>query len=466
MTQEDRSASAGHVLVVEDDESIREGLARALQATGLSVTVAATLAEARALLATQAAACDCVLLDLRLPDGDGLSLLADMRASPDPPPVIVATSYDDGERIIRAMRLGAHDYITKPFDLVALRRLVRDATRAHALARQTVAPDESTEDAELVGRSAAMRAVWKAIGRAAASDASVLITGPTGVGKEVVARAIHRHSRRADGPFVAVNLAGLAPSLLESEMFGHERGAFTGASHTRQGRIEAAAGGTLFLDEIGDLGPELQTKLLRLIEERTFERVGGNQALRADVRFIAATLAPVKPGADGARLRQDLYYRLAVFEIDIPPLSQRRDDLPSLVRHGVERARARGISDEAMAALCAREWPGNVRELLHGVERATVVAGGQVIDLRHLATAPAPSGALSVALADQIGRMTMREAVAFVERTMVGGALEREGGNRSRAARLLGIGRPLLYAKLREHGLAAVDQAPDDDVDE
>jgi DNA-binding NtrC family response regulator len=462
MATEADDPPGGCVLVVEDEEAIREGLVRALRGSGLEVVAAPTLAAARAAFATHA--CDCILLDVRLPDGDGLDLLAEVRATDGAPPVVVATSFDDGERIIRAMRLGAHDYVTKPFDLAQLRQVVRGAARAHALARR-IEPPGAPDDRELVGRAPAMRAVWKAIGRAAATDAPVLVTGPTGSGKEVVARAIHRHSRRAGGPFVAVNLAGLAPSLIESELFGHERGAFTGAAQRRKGRVEAASGGTLFLDEIGDLEPSLQTKLLRLLQDRSFERVGGTDTLVADVRFVAATLAPVKPGAEGARLRQDLYYRLAVLEIEVPPLAARREDLPLLVRHGVERARARGISEEALALLCAREWPGNVRELLHVVERAAALAGAEVIDARHLPQPTPQASSFARALAEQLGSLTMREAVALVEQTMVTVALERTAGNRSRAARLLGIGRPLLYAKMREHGItsAAPPDAEEDD---
>jgi DNA-binding NtrC family response regulator len=449
------------VLVVEDEPSIREGLVRALRAASLSVIAAESLAEARAALRSRA--CDCVLLDLRLPDGNGLDVLAEIRTSVEAPPVIVATSYDDGERIIRAMRLGAHEYVTKPFDLPALRNAVLGATRAQALSRSVGPPGGLAEDGDLVGRCAAMRTVWKAIGRAAASDASVLVTGPTGAGKEVVARAIHRHSDRQRGPFVAVNLAGLPASLLESELFGHEKGAFTGAAQRREGRVAAAAGGTLFLDEIGDLAPELQTKLLRLPQERTFERVGGTEPIAATVRFVAATHAPVRPGAAGGRLRPDIYHRLAVLEIEVPPLAERRDDIPLLVRHGLDRVSARGISADALAALVRRDWPGNVRELLHVVERAAVLAGSEVVDLRHLPEPTPQANVLARALAEQLGTMSMHEAVALVERTMVSVALEREKGNRSRAARLLGIGRPLLYAKMREHDLNAPPEAEEED---
>ena len=464
MSSTEKPASPVKVLVVEDEPSIREGLVRALRTASLDVVVADTLSAARTLLARETIAC--VLLDLHLPDGDGLDLLAELRLSRDAPPVIVATSYDDGDRIIRAMRLGAHEYVTKPFDLPGLRKAVFGATRAHELARRIEPPRDAGEPGDLVGRGPAMRLVWKAIGRAAASDSSVLITGPTGAGKEVVARAIHGHSGRHGGPFIAVNLAGLPGSLLENELFGHERGAYTGAAQRRDGRVTAASGGTLFLDEIGDLAPDLQTKLLRLLQERTFERVGGNEPLVADVRFIAATHAPVRPDAEGGRLRPDLYYRLAVLEIDVPSLAQRPEDVPLLVRHGLERVRARGISEEALAALCRREWPGNVRELLHVVERAAALAGDEVVDVRHFPEPTPQASQLARTLAEQLGTMSMRETVALVERTMVGVALERERGNRSRAARLLGIGRPLLYAKMREFDLSSPPQAALDEDDE
>ena len=468
--EEDRGAAAARpwVLVVEDEENIRDGLVRAIRKAGLDATAAPDLASARDALARQDY--DCVLLDVRLPDGDGLDLLAEMKNGRAPAvPVVVATSFDDSERTIRAMSLGAYDYVTKPFDLTALRATILEAVRSRALARR-VEPqsDEIEGDARMVGRSSAMHALWKAIGRAAATDASVLVTGETGTGKELVARAIHRHSRRAQGPFVAVNLAGLPTSLLESELFGHERGAFTGAAQRRIGRVEIAAGGTLFLDEIGDLDPALQSKLLRLLQEHTFERVGGNEPIASDARFVAATLAPVRPDLPDARLRPDLYYRLAVLEIEVPPLRARRDDVPHLVRRGVERARARGISDEALELLRARDWPGNVRELLNVVERAAVLAAGEVIDVRHFPHATPDAVGLARTLVQTLGDLTLREAVALVERTMVTVALERVNGNRSRAARLLGIGRPLLYAKMREHGIMISHEGepPDDEPDD
>ena len=311
---------------------------------------------------------------------------------------------------------------------------------------------------ELVGTSAAMLAVWKLIGRAASSSAPVLITGETGTGKEVVARAIHGHSGRARHPFVAVNLAALPPTLIESELFGHERGAFTGAAARRAGRFEAAAQGTLFLDEIGDLDMPLQTKLLRVVQEGTYERVGGDDVVASQVRIIAATSRPVRPGVAGAALRDDLYYRLAVIEIEVPPLRARRSDIPLLVAHALRGTPARAVSEEAMERLAAYGWPGNVRELFHVIERAAVLTGGEVIDAGNLPepirNAP-PAAADSSRTAPSPGTtdLSLRPSVARLERSLILQALEQAKGNRSAAARLLGIGRPLLYAKLEEHGI-------------
>ncbi len=445
------------VLIVEDEPGLRQGLCDVMSAMGLSPVAAAGIAEGRRSLGTQAI--DCVLLDIRLRDGDGLDFLRELRAGPSRDvPVIVATAYGDSERTIRAMRDGAFDYLTKPFDLPLLRTTVLRATKQRALSRAAAPlPAASAESAGgLIGTSAAMLGVWKLIGRAAASTAPVLITGETGTGKELVARAIHSYSARADQPFVAINLAALPPTLIESELFGHERGAFTGATGRRAGRFETAGEGTLFLDEIGDLDPTLQTKLLRSVQEGTFERVGGDEALRTRARIIAATNRPVRPGSAGATLRDDLYYRLAVIEIEVPPLRARRSDIPQLVNHALRGTPARAVSEEAMAGLLAYDWPGNVRELFHVLQRAAVLCGGEVIDAVDLpepATTTTPAGAGAAPMNED--DLALHPAVARLEKQLILRALERAKGNRSAAARLLGIGRPLLYAKLEEHGIAA-----------
>ena len=439
------------VLIVEDEPGLRAGLVAAVERLGLRALAAAGLGEARLLLAAETI--DCVLLDIRLRDGDGLDLLGEIRATQPDLPVILATAYGDSERTIRAMRDGAFDYLTKPFDFPLLLGAVERAVKLRTLSRNLAAPSAPPSPGGLVGSSAAMLATWKLIGRAAASSTPVLITGETGTGKELVARAVHEYSARGPQPFVAVNLAALPPTLIESELFGHEKGAFTGATGRRAGRIESAGGGTLFLDEIGDLDGALQTKLLRVLQDGAYERVGGNEPLSNGARVVTATNKPVKPGQPGAALREDLYYRLAVIEIEVPPLRARRSDIPLLVAHALVGTPARALSEEAMATLLGHGWAGNVRELIHVVQRAAVLCGGEIIDVTNLPDAIRAERAPRAEAEE--ASLTLREAIAQLERRMIARALERAGGNRSEAARQLGIGRPQLYAKLDEYGLGS-----------
>jgi DNA-binding NtrC family response regulator len=452
------------VLVIDDERGVREGLCRAVSAAGHRSVAASGVVEARAAIAKEAP--DCVLLDVRLKDGDGLAFLAELRGGLAPEaPVIMATAYGDSERTIGAMKSGAFDYVTKPFDLPALLATVERAVRQRDLARAVphgpATPAQPVAEGALIGSSAAMLAVWKMIGRASSSDAPVLLTGETGTGKELVARAIHQHSSRAAGPFVAVNLAALPETLIEAELFGHERGAFTGAVARRPGRIELAAGGTLLLDEIGDLDLSLQTRLLRVLQDGRYERVGGTEVLTSRARVIAATHKPVRPGQPGARLREDLYYRLAVIEVELPPLRARRSDIPLLVAHALTSSPARAVSEEAMNLLQAYAWPGNVRELVHVVQRAAVMCGAEVIDVGDLQPAlrATPSMPPSAPVngdgpGEPYASMPLRDAVSLLEKRMIEMALAKAGGNRAEAARVLGIARPQLYAKLDEHGLA------------
>ncbi|HEY7956280.1 MAG TPA: sigma-54 dependent transcriptional regulator [Polyangia bacterium] len=446
------------VLIVEDEPGLREGLVGAVETLGYSALTACGLGEARRLLASEPV--DCVLLDIRLRDGDGLELLRELRAGPQRDvPVIIATAYGDSERTIAAMRDGAFDYLTKPFDFPALLATVGRAVKQRAQAQALSTPAPPPARGGLVGTSTAMLAIWKLIGRAAASDAPVLITGETGTGKELVARAIHDYSARAPEPFVAVNLAALPPTLIESELFGHERGAFTGAAQRRSGRIEAAGSGTLFLDEIGDLDVALQTKLMRVLAEGRYERVGGDQPQPSGARIVSATNKPVRPGEAGAVLREDLYYRLVVIEIEVPPLRARSSDIPLLVAHALSSTPARAVSEEAMARLGSYHWPGNVRELIHVIQRAAALCAGDVIDVSNLPEPLRDPRARPIRADDEPG-VTLREAVAALEKQMIVRALERAGGNRSEAARQLGIGRPQLYAKLEEYGLS--DRPPEE----
>ena len=448
------------VLIVEDEPGLRDGLVAAVETLGFQGVSAAGLVEARAVLAARAV--DCILLDIRLKDGDGLELLRELRGGSPPPdaaptdiPVIIATAYGDSERTIRAMRDGAFDYLTKPFDLPVLLATVDRAVKQRALSRKLSKkePEVEATRAGLIGASAAMLSIWKLIGRAASSDTPVLITGETGTGKEVVARAIHEYSARASEPFVAVNLAAVPSGLVESELFGHEKGAFTGATSRRAGRIELAKGGTLFLDEIGDLEPSLQSKLLRVLQDGWFERVGGSERLRLEARVLSATHRAVHPSAPGCALREDLYYRLAVIEIAVPPLRLRRSDIPLLVAHALKGTPARAISEEAAKCLASFDWPGNVRELLHVIQRAAVLSGGEIIDAENLPESVRKGPPASTRLAEELEAMPLREAIASLERRMILRALERASGNRSEAARKLGIARPQLYAKMEEHGI-------------
>jgi two-component system response regulator AtoC len=458
----------GTILIVEDERGVREGLVRAVESKGYRAVGAAGIAEARARLSE--GSIECVLLDVRLKDGSGLELLREIRhdLAPDVP-VIMATAYSDSDRTIAAMKAGAFEYVTKPFNLPILLDAVARAVKKRELSRTAVhATSDDPSSAEssdsvgrpggLIGASAAMLGVWKVVGRAAASDAPVLIVGETGTGKELVARAIHEHSARANDPFIAVNLAALAPTLIESELLGHEKGAFTGALTRRQGRIELAGAGSLLLDEIGDLDVALQTKLLRVLADGRFERVGGTETLTSRARILAATNKPVRPNQPGAALREDLYYRLAVVEVEVPPLRARKSDIPLLVAHALSQTKARAVSEEAMQLFLGYRWPGNVRELMHVVQRAAVMCGGEVIDAGDLPEAIQSSPATAPA-SGSYETMPLREALAALEKRMIEGALERAGGNRAEAARILGIARPQLYTKLEEHGLSGRKEA-------
>lgn len=451
------------ILIVEDEKGIREGLQAAVETLGHRALLSPGISVARELLSRSEI--DCVLLDIRLRDGDGLELLRELRqGARRDVPVVMVTAYGDSERTIRAMRDGAFDYLTKPFDVPVLlstvERAIKQRTLTQTLHSEQPKVPSPLQAGSLVGTSTAMLAIWKLIGRAAATQVPVLITGETGTGKELVARAIHDYSTSAQQPFVAVNLAAVPSSLLESELFGHEKGAFTGATVRRAGRLELAAQGTLFLDEIGDLEGALQTKLLRVLADGCFERIGGSETLQNRARVITATHKPVHPAEPGCVLREDLYYRLAVIEISVPPLRARRSDIPLLVAHALEGTPARAVSEEAMGCLMNYRWPGNVRELMHVIKRSAVLCGGEVIDVPALPIGLCTTS--STVTAKDVGRTeswqipedgTLKEAVQQLEKYLLLRALQRAGGNRSEAARQLGIGRPNLYAKLEEHGL-------------
>ncbi|MEZ4264855.1 MAG: sigma-54 dependent transcriptional regulator [Myxococcota bacterium] len=444
------------ILVADDEEGLRSFLAEVLTDEGHDVAAAADGLQAAALL--DVGDYHLLLTDLKMPGLDGMSLVRKARAEQPEMEVVVMTAHGTVAGAVEAMKLGAFDYLQKPLSSPAeLRLLVERALERRRLlktaARVEIAQGEA-DDALSFG-DPAMEPVVDALRKVARTDATVLLVGESGVGKEVAARALHQWSRRADGPFVAINAAALTDTLLESELFGHEKGAFTGATARRQGRLELAEGGTFFLDEVGEMKVELQAKLLRVIQERRFERVGGSRTLTADVRWVAATNRDLQAEIAAGRFREDLYHRLAVFPVRMPPLRERpRDVLPLAERLLAEVAREVGrpglrLDAEAKAALAGHGWPGNVRELRNALERAAILADESVISGEHLilgmpvgATANAhPAGAPLVTMADH-EREAIRQALAACS------------GNRRAAAERLDIGERTLYDKLKVYGLS------------
>ncbi len=437
------------VLIVDDDTALRRALATALADLGHRAAEAADGAAALSWLDRQRA--DAVLLDLRMPGMDGLEVLRRIRERPDAPPVAVLTAVPTGANTIEAMRLGAADHIAKPIGRDGLRALLE---RMLPPAQPTVPESGPAEqEGELIGTSAPMREVQKAIGLLADSGATVLILGETGTGKEVVARAIHRHGRRAKASFVAVNCAAIPRELLESLLFGHLRGVFTGAVADRPGAFREAHGGTLFLDEIGDMDLGMQAKLLRALEAREITPLGG-KPVSVDVRVIAATHRDLRQAVREERFREDLYYRLGVVPITLPPLRERLADIVPLTEHflalAAHGAAPKRLASDAAARLLSHSWPGNVRELRNAMERVTTLVRRPAIvaaDLEFLE----PAGGARPGAADPFAG-TLPEVVARVEMEMIQRALAASGGNRAQAAERLGIRRQLLYRKLARYG--------------
>jgi two-component system response regulator FlrC len=427
------------ILVVDDEEDLRAFCEATLAGAGHEVATAADGVEALEALARRRF--DLVLTDLRMPRLDGEALLRQVRATWPEVAVMVLTAHGSVAKAVEAMRLGVSDFIEKPVESPAALR----AAVTRALGRDPLADGDGTEP-RLTWGAPAMAPVETALRRVAPTDATVLLQGESGVGKEVAARAIHRWSKRAGGPFAAINCASLSETLLESELFGHERGAFTGAITQRAGHIEAASGGTFFLDEVGELAPSLQAKLLRVLQEREYTRVGGTRTLVANVRWVAATNRELVAAVAAGQFRSDLYHRLSVFPVKIPPLRERREDVAPLARSIVARLRVRlgrpglRLSDAAVAALSAMPFPGNVRDLSNTLERAAILSDGDELRL----DAPLP-----VVDAPRNSAPTLEEA----ELTAIKQALQRHDGNRKRAAEHLGMGLRTLYEKLKRYQL-------------
>ncbi|MBX3471106.1 MAG: sigma-54-dependent Fis family transcriptional regulator [Planctomycetes bacterium] len=441
--------TAARVLVVDDEEDLRANLARFLALRGFEVEQAAGARAAIARLAdADAPAIDLALVDLRLPDGSGLDVLDHVTAGAHPVQVVLMTAYASVDTAVAALRRGARDYLLKPFDLAAV------AARLTALAAVSRAEGPGPFDERfpgLVARSEAMRHLLRLATEAAKSHFTLLITGESGVGKEVLARAVHDRSPRVAEPFVAVNCGALPQALVESELFGHERGAFSGAAAAKRGLFEVASGGTLFLDEVGELDQAAQVKLLRAVELKEVRRVGGTESRRVDVRIVAATNRDLRALVAERRFREDLYYRLSVFELWVPPLRERREDVVPLFEHFLARhAAALGRpapapSPAAVARIEAHAWPGNVRELENVAARGALLATDGVVDPEHLRLPDGPGAPVAA----EVGEVEdLRAARAAFERAHIRRVLERHGGNKPRAAEALGIDLSSLYRKL------------------
>jgi len=477
--------SKSKLLLIDDEADVQYSFRRIFDSPDLEIATASSGEEGLKVIPKFKP--DLVLMDVRMGGMTGLETLRKIRESDKKLLVILMTAYGTTQTAIEAMKLGAYDYLLKPFDVPKLKELVGNALKAARDMRQvvSVAPLMESEDYELgiVGRTEPMQNVFKLIGQLAASDATALITGESGTGKELVARAIYSHSGRADRPFLAINCAAIPEQLLESELFGHERGAFTGATNQRIGKFEQCNGGTIFLDEIGDMTPATQTKILRVLQNGTFERVGGNAAIKVDVRVIAATNKPLEQAVAARQFREDLFYRLNVVRIPMPPLRERKDDIRLLVDYFLrklareQQTQPKSLSGGVLRALEKHHWPGNVRELENVVRRALVVAKGDAILVTDLTpeiiggataltvvsaspSAGAPAGNFGEigSLATQIFKLARKDpklkVIPAVERVLVMEALRETSNNQVQAAKLLGITRATLRKRIEKFGIS------------
>ena len=469
------------LLIIDDERNVLYSLEKGLASADLRIVTASTARDGLTSLKSDRP--DAVLLDVQLPDQSGLEALQHIRSYDSRVPVIIMTAHGTAETAIEAMKRGAYDYVIKPWKLAELKQIVTAALQAGRISRIPADFGEAPEDEDrevdrIIGRSPQMQAVFKEIGRVAPQDVNVLILGESGTGKELVARAIVHHSRRSTQPLLAINCAAIPETLLESELFGHEKGSFTGADRRRIGKFEQADRGTLFLDEIGDMAAATQAKVLRVLQDGQFERVGGNETIQVDVRIVAATNRDLEQAIQGRAFRQDLFYRLNTFTIRLPPLRDRAEDIPLLAEYFAQANRrrlgteARGFAPETMEALRAYEWPGNVRELESAVKYALVHTVGETVTPDALpaaitgGTAPneplAPDSGGSLPdlrrLVQQLlsdGQTDLNETVhAEVDRALLDEVLQHTGGQQTRAAELLGISRTTLRQRLQQLGLS------------
>ena len=464
-----------HILIVDDEPNMRTILSGLLQREGYQTTTASQGVEALERLEACGGAFHVIVTDLRMPVMDGMTLLAEVVARWPGRPVVVITAHGTVDTAVEAMKVGAFDFVTKPFDAEELRAVIRKAANtalADMDAIDVTDTDAQREDGRygMIGTSRAMETVYQILDKVADSPTTVLVTGESGTGKELVASALHNHSTRSNKPFIKVNCAAIPHTLIESELFGHEKGAFTGAIASKPGRFELADGGTLFLDEIAELPPEMQVKLLRAIQESAFERVGGLKTLSVDVRLIAATNRDLEQEVREGRFREDLFYRLNVVPIQLPPLRERPNDIPRLAGHMLARFNERlgksvtGLSVEAESAFRVYSWPGNVREMENLLERLVLFCEGDTVEMELLPDELKQDSSLSGALANRprldrglTGRISLKELVrettAQLERELIVQGLEQTGGNITRAAQLLMISRKSLQNKMKEFNL-------------
>ena len=444
------------LLIIDDDRAFREVLAAVLVDEGFEVFAAQNGTDGLRLVAEESP--DLVMLDLRMPDIEGLEVLQRIKGSSPDVAVVMMTAFGSIKTAVDAIRQGAFDFLTKPFDLEELKNPIRNALALQALTQEnhelrTLLKQQTLDFPEITGLSPRIRQVFGVINRVGPHDVTVLITGESGTGKELVARALHRQGSRSEGPFVAVNCAALSETLLETELFGHEKGAFTGATGTRPGRFELAKGGTLFLDEVGDMSPLMQAKLLRVLQEGEFERVGGNRSIPTNVRLVAATNKDLTTEVAARRFREDLYYRLNVVTITLPALRDRSEDIPLLVARFLEefgalyRRSIETVTPEAMACLMAYRWPGNIRELKHRIEQMVLLGDGPTLALEHL---PSELRLAFVAASPDSPEPKNLDAV---EAQHILGVLRQCRWNRNQASEILGLHRNTLREKIRRFGL-------------